>query len=111
MDQPYSRALPLTGSLALRWTHPSLAYWIEGRVIAAETADRLSASDIADRQRIPSGGTPSYAVAMLHAGWRASEHFELTLGLENLTDEDYRNHGSGNNEPGFNAILALKAVW
>jgi hemoglobin/transferrin/lactoferrin receptor protein len=111
VDQPYSRALPLSGSLAVRWTHPSNDYWIEGRVVAAETADRLSASDIADRQRIPSGGTPSYVVPMLHAGWQAHEHIALTLGLENLTDEDYRNHGSGNNEPGFNAILALQAAW
>ena len=80
-------------------------------MLAAEKADRLSASDIADRQRIPSGGTPSYVVPMLHAGWRAGEHLNVTLGLENLGDQDYRIHGSGNNEPGFNAILGLKATW
>ena len=31
----------------------------------------------------------------------------LTAALENLTDEDYRIHGSGTNEPGFNAVLGV----
>lgn len=111
VDEPYSRALPLTASVALRWTHPSEKYWVEARVLAAEKADRLSASDIGDSQRIPSGGTPSYVVPMLHAGWQATENLQFTLGLENVSDVDYRNHGSGNNEPGFNAILGVKATW
>ncbi len=111
VEEPLSRTLPLTGSLALRWTHPSDRFWIEGRLLAAAEADRLSASDVADNQRIPSGGTPAYTVAMLHAGWRPCDHFELTLGLENVTDEDYRHHGSGQNEPGFGAVLGAKAIW
>jgi hemoglobin/transferrin/lactoferrin receptor protein len=111
VEEPYSRALPLTASLALRWTHPSEKYWIEGRVLAAEKADRLSASDKADTQRIPSGGTPAYVVPMLHAGWQATENVLVTAGLENISDVDYRSHGSGNNEPGFNAILGVKVNW
>jgi hemoglobin/transferrin/lactoferrin receptor protein len=85
--------------------------WIEGRLLAADTADRLSASDRRDTQRIPSGGTPGYLVAMLNAGWKPNDHLELTLGLQNLADVDYRLHGSGQNEPGFGAILAARAVW
>lgn len=111
VEEPLSRALPLTGSLALRWTHPSDQYWVEGRLLASAEADRLSAADVADNQRIPSGGTPAYTVLMLHAGWRPCDHFELTLGLENVTDEDYRIHGSGQNEAGLNAIVGAKAVW
>jgi hemoglobin/transferrin/lactoferrin receptor protein len=110
-EEPYSRALPLTASVALRWTHPSKKYWVEGRVVGAEKADRLSAADIADNQRFPSGGTPAYVVPSMHAGWQATENLLVTAGLENITDEDYRNHGSGNNEPGFNAILGVKASW
>ena len=110
-EEPYSRALPLTASVALRWTHPSKKYWVEGRVVGAEKADRLSAADIADNQRFPSGGTPAYVVPSMHAGWQATENLLVTAGLENITDEDYRNHGSGNNEPGFNAILGVKATW
>jgi hemoglobin/transferrin/lactoferrin receptor protein len=111
IKQPVSRLLPLSGSLALRWTHPSERFWIEGRVLAASEADTLSNNDLADTQRIPVGGTPAYSAAMLHAGWQVNDHFELTLGLENLTDTDYRTHGSGQNEPGFNAIVGLRALW
>lgn len=111
VEEHYSRALPLTGSVALRWTSVSQQFWVEGRVTASEEASRLSLSDIGDTQRIPTGGTPSYVVPMLHAGWKVSEHFDFTLGLENLADEDYRIHGSGNNEPGFNAVAAVKASW
>jgi hemoglobin/transferrin/lactoferrin receptor protein len=110
-SEPFSRALPLSGTLALRWTHSSQRLWVEGRMQASETADRLSASDIADVQRIPTGGTPGYTVAMLHTGWQLNDHIALTLGLENLFDEDYRIHGSGNNEPGLNAIASVRASW
>lgn len=110
-DEAGSRMLPLTGSLALRWTAPSKLYWIEGRVLTTATADRLSASDKTDTQRIPTNGTPHYTVAMLHAGWTPNEHLEFTCGLENLSDVDYRIHGSGQNEPGFNAILGAKVIW
>ncbi|QJE96776.1 TonB-dependent receptor [Luteolibacter luteus] len=111
VDEPGSRLLPLTGSVALRWTAPSEAFWIEGRVLAAAEENRLTASDRADNQRIPSMGTPNYIVYMLHGGWRASEFLELTAGLENITNEDYRNHGSGQNEAGFNTILGAKLIW
>ena len=111
VDEPGSRLLPLTGSLALRWTHSSEKFWVEGRVLAASEEDRLTASDRADNQRIPSLGTPSYITYMLHAGWLATDNLELTAGLENIADDDYRNHGSGQNEAGFNAIMGAKVMW
>jgi hemoglobin/transferrin/lactoferrin receptor protein len=111
VEEHYSRALPLSGSVALRWNSASERFWCEGRVLASEDATRLSLADISDTQRIPTGGTPRYFAGMLHAGWRVGDHLDLTLGLENVTDEDYRVHGSGNNEPGFNAIAAIKASW
>ncbi|MBT8035903.1 MAG: TonB-dependent receptor [Verrucomicrobiae bacterium] len=106
-----SRLAPLMGSMALRWTHPDETFWIEGRVTAAAKADKLSARDQGDTQRIPSGGTPMYVIASLYAGWQATDDLLLTLGLENLTDEDYRIHGSGQNEAGINAILGAKLTF
>jgi len=111
VDEPGSRLLPLTGSVALRWTSPGERFWVEGRVLAAAEENRLTASDRADNQRIPSGGTPNYIVYMVHGGWKATDHLDLTAGLENVSDEDYRNHGSGQNEPGFNAIMGAKIHW
>lgn len=111
-DKPMSRLLPLTGSVALRWSAPSAPWWVEGRLLAATTEDRITAADqAADGQRIPTHGTPGYIVASLHAGWKVNEHLDLTCGIENVTDEDYRNHGSGQNEPGFGGILGAKVTW
>lgn len=112
VDRPNSRNLPLTGSLALRWTAPSEKYWIEGRVLAANQQDHIAAADQAsDNQRIPTNGTPGYIVTSLYGGWHATDWLDVNAGIENVTDEDYRNHGSGQNEPGTNAIVSLKMSW
>jgi len=111
IDDNLSRVLPLSGSLALRWTDPSDRFWVAARVLAAAAQDKLSRNDLGDTQRIPIGGTPSYVTWMLHAGWRASQHLEFTAGIENLLDEDYRIHGSGQNESGLNFILSARASW
>ena len=55
--------------------------------------------------------TPGYIVTSLRGGWQVNDHLELTCGLENIADDDYRNHGSGQNEPGFGAILGAKVAW
>lgn len=111
-DKPINRLLPLTGSLALRWTAPSSKYWIEGRILAATEEDRITAADqAADDQRIPTGGTPGYVVASLRAGWQVNEHLDLNCGVENITDEDYRNHGSGQNEAGLTGVFGARVTW
>lgn len=105
------RLSPFAGSTSLRWSHPNEKIWIEGVVIAAATQNNLAAEDLRDDQRIPTNGTPGYIVGSVRAGWHARENVLLTLGLENLTDEDYRVHGSGVNETGFNAVLGVKFSW
>lgn len=112
VDKYGSRLLPLTGSVALRWTAESAKVWVEGRILGAVKEDRFSEADqAADQQRIPANGTPSYVTADLRAGWIVNDHLELTCGIENVTDEDYRNHGSGQNEPGLNGIFRAQVSW
>ncbi len=105
------RLSPLAGSATLRWTHPNEKIWVEGSVLAASTQDNLGAGDLRDDERVPSNGTPGYLIGSVRAGWQARENVLLTLGLENLTDEDYRVHGSGVNETGFNAVMGVKFSW
>jgi hemoglobin/transferrin/lactoferrin receptor protein len=104
-----SRLMPLTGQAAVRWQPAGEAYWLEAVVDAAEKADRLSADDERDTQRIPPGGTPGYAVLTLRGGATVREDLQLNIALENVADEDYRIHGSGVNEPGRN--LVVQAEW
>jgi hemoglobin/transferrin/lactoferrin receptor protein len=111
-NKPNTKLLPLSGSAALRWDDVSKKFWVEARILGATTEDRIDASDQrADDQRIPTGGTPGYLVTSVHAGWHVNSSLDLTGGIENLTDEAYRNHGSGLNEPGLNVILGAKVKW
>jgi hemoglobin/transferrin/lactoferrin receptor protein len=100
-----SRLMPPTAQAGVRYRTPSGQYWAEAVGDAAADADKLSAEDKLDTQRIPPGGTPGYAVCTLRAGARFRNRLDVTLALENVFDEDYRIHGSGVNEPGRNLVL------
>ena len=109
--EPVSRLMPLTGSVAVRWQQPRSDLWIGARVTAVARGGPLSTRDRGDTSRIPPSGTPGYVHVMLNSGYRASDNFELFLTLDNVTDIDYRVHGSGINEPGINVILGGKYSW
>jgi outer membrane receptor protein involved in Fe transport len=47
----------------------------------------------------------------LRAGWQPSERWSLQVGLENLLDENYREHGSGIDAPGISANVGLRATF
>jgi len=105
--EPISRLMPVTGEVGLRWDHPSGKLWVEGVANIADRQDNLSTRDRRDTSRIPPGGTPSYTVFSLRSGWQIKENVKLTVALENLTDEDYRIHGSGQNELGRSLNISL----
>ncbi len=98
--EPISRLMPITGLAGLRWDHPTGKYWVEGIARIADNQSDLSSRDRADTSRIPPGGTPSYTVFSLRSGWQIKDDINLTIAFENITDENYRIHGSGQNELG-----------
>lgn len=106
-EEPIDRMMPLTANLGLRWGSLAKDLWVEGLVTIAEGQNRLSTRDKGDTQRIPPGGTPGYTVYNLRGGWAINQYAEITLALDNLTDKDYRIHGSGVNEAGRNFILGF----
>ncbi len=105
--EPVSRLLPPTGELALRVQLGR--WWAEAAVRGAAKADNLAASDRRDTQRIPPGGTPGWVIGTVRAGARIWREIEAAVAVENITDEDYRIHGSGINEPGRNVVLTFNA--
>ncbi|MEM6671396.1 MAG: TonB-dependent receptor [Planctomycetota bacterium] len=103
-----SRLMPLMGQLGIRWAPVGERYTIEARWIHAEDADRLSPRDEGDTTRIPPGGTPGYDIFDLLATYRFARGVDATVALENITDEDYRVHGSGQNRPGRNLVVGVR---
>ena len=67
--------------------------------------DKLSPGDEKDTSRIPPGGTPGYY--LINFGFEVYTHknTKITLFIENLTNRDWRIHGSGTNGPGTNIVL------
>ena len=73
---------------------------------------RLALSDISD-ERIPSGGTPGFAVWDLRFSYRQSTAFLASLTFENLLDTAFRYHGSSVNGSGrgFIFMVDIGPVW
>jgi outer membrane receptor for ferrienterochelin and colicin len=60
----------------------------------ASKQDRLAPSDKIDK-RIPKGGTPGYMVIDIRSSCIVTKNASLYLVIENLTNNDYKEHGSG----------------
>lgn len=102
------RLMPFTAHAGVRWEREDGRLWAESTATYAADADRLSTRDKKDTQRIPPGGTPSYFLLDVRAGYRLGDTVDLTFAVDNVFDEDYRVHGSGSNGPGTNAILGAR---
>jgi hemoglobin/transferrin/lactoferrin receptor protein len=108
VTEPLSRLMPLSGQVGVRFDHPERLFWVEGVLVLAADADQLNTADRADTSRIPPGGTPGYEVFSVRTGWNINRNATVTVAIENLTDENYRIHGSGINEPGRSLALGVK---
>ena len=105
--EPLGKIAPLVGLAGVRWQTTDSRFWTEFVCLTYGEAGRLNTADMADTQRIPPNGTPSFWLLTLRGGYAVSEHLILTASLDNLLDQTYRYHGSGSNEPGFGANLGV----
>ncbi|MFT5154205.1 MAG: hemoglobin/transferrin/lactoferrin receptor protein, partial [Planctomycetota bacterium] len=111
VSETISRQMPLTMQAGLRWDDPGNHGWAELLVLHADDADELSSRDASDSSRIPPGGTPGYTVVDIMTGWPLHDDIELSAGVTNISDEDYRVHGSGSNRPGRAFVIGLRATF
>jgi hemoglobin/transferrin/lactoferrin receptor protein len=105
--QYIERNPPITVNIGARYDVPDSPLWVYGIVTGATDADYVTTRDAGDTQRVPPGGTPGYVTVNIGGGWNFSENMVLSVTLENITNEDYRVHGSGVNGAGFGVIATL----
>lgn len=112
-EQPLDKMNPMTGHLGLRYNlhkgeGPPIL-WCDALATMARHQEHLSPGDETDTQRIPPGGTPGYTVYGIRFGIPApkKDSYSFTIAVENLTNKDYRVHGSGQNEPGRSVIVGI----
>lgn len=109
---PARRIPPLVGSLSLFYEplEPDRAItWGELRMTAADDQDELNPEDLTD-PRIDPEGTPGWTVLDLDFGGplgKRGQGSSWSVGLHNLTDKEYRVHGSGFDATGFNLVVGL----
>ena len=108
VTRPVSRVQPLTGRLALRYDPPDSSVWVEIESLLVDRQDKLALRDETDTSRIPPGGTPGYTIYSVRGGVDMTEDLSVTLAVENLTDKNYRVHGSGVNEAGTNFVFGFR---
>jgi hemoglobin/transferrin/lactoferrin receptor protein len=106
-EEYLDRLMPTTVLAGLEWEEEQGGRWFEVTGTWRDDADRLSTRDENDTSRIPPGGTPGHLVVDLRGGLVLGRGARLTVALENVTDEDYRIHGSGQNAPGRSLVLGL----
>ncbi|HVF34333.1 MAG TPA: TonB-dependent receptor, partial [Candidatus Saccharimonadia bacterium] len=104
-EYPADRIPPLFGKLGARW-RASDRVTLEGYAYYAARQDRLSPRDAVD-PRIDPEGTAGWVTWNARVAYRASDAIDMSLRLENIGDRGYREHGSGLDEPGFNAIVGI----
>lgn len=102
-----SRQKPLTSVLGVRYEPPGGCGWLQFEWAYSLREDRLSLRDMADVTRIPPAGTPSWSTLGIRGGIRVGDQVHIGVALENLLDENYRIHGSGQNETGFNFVATI----
>jgi hemoglobin/transferrin/lactoferrin receptor protein len=107
IDDHWSKLQPLTAHLGARYEPAGHGFFGEAFLTWADDQDELSLADEADTSRIPPDGTPGYAVLDLRGGKTVAKGWDVVLGVENVTDEDYRVHGSGSNRVGRNVYVGF----
>jgi iron complex outermembrane receptor protein/hemoglobin/transferrin/lactoferrin receptor protein len=104
---PLSRIPPLNGTAEATWRGVDSGLFVGAAVRWAAAQRRLALADQQD-PRIPTGGTPGFAVLDLRAGYRFDRHALLGVVFENVTDAAYRYHGSSVNGPGRGLLATLE---
>ncbi len=104
-SEPMRRIPPLNGKLGILHEHKS-GFWSKLEWLAAGKQNRLSNGDISDT-RIPEGGTPGWSIINVRAGY-SWNWMNITAGINNILNKDYRMHGSGVNGYGRSLWVALK---
>ena len=95
LDDELYRIAPLNATLGLTWQRPLWSLGLELRAVAAQKKVSVTNEE---------QSTQSYQLVNINGKHHLSEKVKLAFGIENLLDEEYRNHLSGINRNGFGDV-------
>jgi hemoglobin/transferrin/lactoferrin receptor protein len=113
-NQPMQREVPINGILGIRWDENKGIFWAETYSRFAVKQDRLAKTDRSDpripgtisdpAKADPTAYTPGWFTLNIRIGVNMNDWTRLSIGVENITDRRYREHGSGVDGPGRNFV-------
>jgi len=103
---PLRRIPPVMGMTRVRWS-ASARLWVEGSSRFATRQTRLSPGDLVD-PLILTGGTPGFVAFNVRGGFDIRHAGRVTAAVQNLTDQTYRTHGSGIDQPGRSLVVGYE---
>lgn len=103
-NEPLRRIPPFNGRTAINFGKNG--WYITNEYLFAAAQNRLAAGD-RDDNRIPKGGTPRWGILNVYGGITIKK-MQLSAGLQNLLNKDYRTHGSGINGTGRSAWISIR---
>jgi len=122
--EPLDRGIPTNAVLGLRWEDSRIPgmrrWWLAFESWIVDSFDRIPTSrysDVAFRSDpqdpsspflAPGPRVPGFTLFSFRGGVRLSENADLTVGVENLTNELYRVKDSRIDGPGTNVVVALE---
>lgn len=107
----FSKMPPLGGTFGFGWRTNDRKFYARAWAVMTADQERLNTRDRADRTRIPPRGTPGYVTLNAEAGYQISPNSNVFLSIENILDKNYRQHGSGVQEPGVNVVVGADITF
>ena len=101
------RIPPMNGRLGIAFHQKQ--FFVRPELLFASKQDRLAQGD-KDDNRIGKDGTAAWQIINIQSGF-THKWLTINLSLQNLTNQDYRTHGSGINGVGRSAWLTLGAKF
>jgi outer membrane receptor protein involved in Fe transport len=103
-NEPMRRIPPFNGNL--QFNYQKNRWLASAEYQFASTQNRLAQGD-KDDNRIPKGGTPGWQVLNLNGAYKTNS-YAVRFGLQNMSNQNYRTHGSGINGMGRSLVCGLQ---
>jgi hemoglobin/transferrin/lactoferrin receptor protein len=109
--KPLDHIPPLIGKTALVFNHQKIITELNVIYNGWKHLDQYNPDGEDNAQYATADGMPSWLTVNWKASLNLGENFQLQLGIENITDRNYRYFASGFSAPGRNFIVGLRANW
>ncbi len=105
-NEPMRRIPPLNGRFGVEYRKSN--FFVRPELLFASKQDRLAQGD-KDDNRIGKNGTAAWQIVNLYSGYEY-KWLNISVSAQNLTNKDYRTHGSGINGVGRSLWITLNVV-